>query len=100
MYSVVVGRGVFMNSRLDNLCDMFEIEDDSYTNVEADTYPNRRFLIEAEILGTETELSQCRKDFLRLKKSEASELALFELQEYLKELEDELEELNKQLGSL
>lgn len=86
-----------MNSRLDNLHDMFEIEDDSYTNIEAENYPNRRFHLEAEILGTETELSQCRKDFLRLQKSDASEDFLFGLQEYIKALEEDLEDLNKQL---
>ena len=86
-----------MNSRFDNLHDMFEIEDNSYTNIEAESYPNRKFLIEAEKLGTETVLSQYKKELLRLKKNEASEDNIFGLQEYIKDLEDDLEELNKQL---
>lgn len=86
-----------MSSRLDNLRDMFEIEDDSYTNVEADNCPSRKFNLEADILGTETLLSQYRKEYSRLKNSEGNEDALFWLREYISYCEEDLEYLNKQL---
>ena len=86
-----------MNSRLDNLSDMFEIEDDSYTNVEVGNCPSRRFNLEADILGTETLLSQYRKEYSRLKDSEGNEDTLFWLWEYIRYFEEDLEYLNKQL---
>ena len=77
--------------------DKLQLEDDSYTNVEDKSNPDRRYHLEADILGTEARLAECEREYAQLINAEAGEEKLFWVREYMQYYKEDLEYLREQL---
>ncbi len=86
-----------MNLKFSSLQDKLQLEDDSYPNVEDKSNPDRRYHLEADILGTEASLSEYKKEYARLVNAGAGEEELFWVREYIQYFKEDLEYLQEQL---
>lgn len=86
-----------MNSDFSSMQDKLQLEDDSYTNVDDIGSKDRRYHLEADILGTETRLSEYKKEYTRLVNAGAGEEELFWVREYIQYCKEDLDYLREQL---
>ena len=86
-----------MNSDFSSMQDKLQLEDDSYTDVDDISSKDRKYHLEADILGTEAHLSEYKKEYARLVNAGAGEEELFWVREYILYFKEDLEYLREQL---